>query len=210
MKRQHFNYIVKPLVFMACLTPLALLVLGLLQDTLGANPIEELTRRSGEWTLRLLLLTLCMTPIQKLFKQSWPIKFRRMLGLYTFFYASVHLLTYIWLDQFFDWGEIITDIIKRPFILIGMSAFLLLLPLAITSNHIMMRKLGKLWKRLHQLVYVIAGLGVLHFYWLVKKDLFTPSVYLVILTILLGYRFISFRQRKKFAAAKLAQASLSQ
>ena len=209
MKRQHFSFIVKPLVFLSCLTPLALLVLGLLQDTLGANPIEELTRRSGEWTLRFLLLTLCMTPIQKLFKQSWPIKFRRMLGLYTFFYASVHLLTYIWLDQFFDWGEIFTDIIKRPFILIGMSAFLLLLPLAITSNHAMMRKLGKLWKRLHQLVYVIAGLGVLHFYWLVKKDLFTPSVYLVILMILLGYRIISFRQRKKFEATKMASANLS-
>ena len=209
MKREHFSFIIKPLVFLACLIPLALLVLGLLQDTLGANPIEELTRRSGEWTLRFLLLTLCMTPIQKLFKQSWPIKLRRMLGLYTFFYVCAHLLTYIWLDQFFDWAEIITDIIKRPFILIGMSGFLLLLPLAITSNHVMMRKLGKLWKRLHQLVYLIGGLGVLHFYLLVKKDLFTPSVYLIILMLLLGYRFISFRQRQTMTARKLASANLS-
>ena len=209
MKREHFSFIVKPLVFLACLIPLALLVLGLLQDTLGANPIEELTRRSGEWTLRFLLISLCMTPIQKLFKQSWPIKLRRMLGLYTFFYVCVHLLTYLWLDQFFDWAEIITDIIKRPFILIGMSGFLLLLPLAITSNHAMMRKLGKLWKRLHQLVYIIGGLGVLHFYLLVKKDLFTPSVYLIILMVLLGYRFISFRQRQIMTARKLASAKLS-
>lgn len=209
MKQKYFSFIVKPLVFIACLLPLSLLVFGLIQDTLGANPIEELTRRSGEWTLRFLLLTLCMTPIQRLLKQSWPIKLRRMLGLYTFFYASAHLLTYLWLDQFFDWGEIITDIIKRPFILVGMSAFLLLLPLAITSNHAMMRRLGKLWKRLHQLVYLIGGLGVLHFYWLVKKDLFTPSIYLVILIVLLGYRFISFRQRQRIASRKLAAAGLS-
>lgn len=197
MKRQHFSYIIKPLVFLACLLPLALLVLALVQDDLGANPIEELTRRSGEWTLRFLLLTLCMTPAQKLFKQSWPVKLRRMLGLYTFFYACLHLLTYLWLDQFFDWSEIIIDILKRPFILVGMLAFLLLTPLAITSTNTMMRRLGKRWKRLHQLVYIIGGLGVLHFFWLVKKDLLTPTVYLVILIFLLGYRAVVYWYRQR-------------
>lgn len=196
MTRQQFSFIVKPLVFIACLSPLALLIAGLLQDSLGANPIEELTRRSGEWALRFLLFTLSMTPIQRLFKQAWPIKLRRMLGLYTFFYACVHLLTYIWLDQFFDWGEIFTDILKRPFILVGMLAFLLLVPLAATSTHAMIRRLGRLWKRLHQLVYVISGLGVLHFFMLVKKDLFTPSIYLVILMILLGIRLANYWRRQ--------------
>ena len=210
MKREHFNFIIKPLVFISCLMPLAWLILGLVQDNLGANPIEELTRRSGEWGLRFLLITLSMTPIQRLFRQSWPIKLRRMLGLYTFFYASVHLLTYIWLDQFFDWAEIITDIIKRPFILVGMLAFLLLVPLAVTSNHAMMRKLGKLWKRLHQLVYLIAGLGVLHFFWLVKKDLFTPSIYLTILMILLGYRLVAYWQRQSKSSRKVASVAVSQ
>lgn len=150
-----------------------------------------------------------MTPIQKLLKQSWPIKLRRMLGLYTFFYASLHLLTYIWLDQFFDWGDIITDIIKRPFILVGMLAFLLLLPLAITSNLVMMRKLGKRWKRLHQLVYFIAGLGVLHFFWLVKKDLQMPGVYLFILMLILGYRLISAWRRQRPPRHSPAVAVLS-
>lgn len=200
---------IKALVFVASLAPLVYLLWALLQDALGANPIEELTRRSGEWTLRFLLLTLCMTPMQKLFKQSWPIKLRRMLGLYTFFYASLHLLTYIWLDQFFVWGDIITDIIKRPFILVGMLAFLLLLPLAITSNLVMMRKLGKHWKRLHQLVYFIAGLGVLHFFWLVKKDLQMPGVYLFILMLLLGYRLISAWRRQRLSSHPPAVAVLS-
>ncbi len=186
----------KVFVFAACLTPLLYLSWALLQDALGANPIEELTRRSGEWTLRFLMITLCMTPVQKLFKQSWPIKLRRMLGLFTFFYASLHLLTYVWLDQFFAWGDILRDIIKRPFILVGMLAFLLLVPLAITSNQRMMRKLGRYWKRLHQLVYLIGGLGVLHFFWLVKKDLTMPTVYLLILVVLLGFRMILVWQRR--------------
>lgn len=202
MTRQQFSYIVKPLVFIACLLPLALLVMGLLQDSLGANPIEELTRRSGEWTLRFLLITLSMTPIQRLFKQTWPIKLRRMLGLYSFFYACLHLLTYVWLDQFFDWGEIILDIMKRPFILVGMLAFLLLLPLAMTSTHAMMRRLGRRWKRLHQLVYIIGGLGVLHFFWLVKKDLYSPTVYLLILMALLGFRLASYGYRRTKSAVK--------
>ena len=197
---------IKILVFVASLAPLMYLIWALLQDGLGANPIEELTRRSGEWTLRFLMITLCMTPIQKLFKQSWPIKLRRMLGLYTFFYASLHLLTYVWLDQFFAWDDIVMDIIKRPFILVGMLAFVLLIPLAITSNQRMMRKLGRLWKRLHQLVYLIGALGVLHFFWLVKKDMFMPTIYLSILAILLGYRLIAAWRRRLSSHRKITAA----
>ena len=197
---------IKILVFVASLAPLMYLIWALLQDGLGANPIEELTRRSGEWTLRFLMITLCMTPIQKLFKQSWPIKLRRMLGLYAFFYASLHLLTYVWLDQFFAWDDIVMDIIKRPFILVGMLAFVLLIPLAITSNQRMMRKLGRLWKRLHQLVYLIGALGVLHFFWLVKKDMFMPTIYLSILAILLGYRLIAAWRRRLSSHRKITAA----
>ena len=197
---------IKILVFVASLAPLIYLTWALLQDGLGANPIEELTRRSGEWTLRFLMITLCMTPIQKLFKQSWPIKLRRMLGLYAFFYASLHLLTYVWLDQFFAWDDIVMDIIKRPFILVGMLAFVLLIPLAITSNQRMMRKLGRLWKRLHQLVYLIGALGVLHFFWLVKKDMFMPTIYLSILAILLGYRLIAAWRRRLSSHRKITAA----
>ena len=197
---------IKILVFVASLAPLMYLIWALLQDGLGANPIEELTRRSGEWTLRFLMITLCMTPIQKMFKQSWPIKLRRMLGLYTFFYASLHLLTYVWLDQFFAWDDIVMDIIKRPFILVGMLAFVLLIPLAITSNQRMMRKLGRLWKRLHQLVYLIGALGVLHFFWLVKKDMFMPTIYLSILAILLGYRLIAAWRRRLSSHRKITAA----
>lgn len=196
LTRKQFGLFVKPPVFVLSLLPLGLLVMGVLEDTLGANPIESVTRSTGEWGLRFLLITLCMTPIQKLFKQTWPIKMRRMLGLFAFFYVSVHLLTYLWLDQFFDWGEILRDIIKRPFILVGMLAFILLIPLAVTSNQAMMRRLGRLWKRLHQLVYLIAGLGVLHFYWLVKKDLLTPTIYLIILMVLLGYRLAVFTKAR--------------
>jgi sulfoxide reductase heme-binding subunit YedZ len=196
LTRKQFGWFVKPPVFVLSLVPLGLLVMGVIQDTLGANPIEVLTRSTGEWGLRFLFITLCMTPIQKLFKQTWPIKLRRMLGLFAFFYVSVHLTTYLWLDQFFDWAEIWHDIVKRPFILVGMLAFVLLIPLAVTSNQWMMRKMGRLWKRLHQLIYPIALLGVLHFYWLVKKDLLTPTIYLTILMVLLGYRVIVFGRRK--------------
>lgn len=178
----------KPLVFSLCLLPFAILVMQLLTDALGANPIEAFTRRSGEWGLRFLLITLTVTPLRQLLKQSWPMRYRRMLGLFAFFYVCVHLSSYIVLDQFFDWPEIWADILKRPFITIGMTAFVLLIPLAVTSTRGMMKHLGRNWQRLHRLVYVIAVCAVLHFFWLVKADLYSPTIYAVILALLFFFR----------------------
>lgn len=180
---------VKPSVFVLCLLPLAWLVFALLTDRLGANPIEVLTRDTGEWALRLLLITLCMTPLRRFTGWAWPLRIRRMLGLFAFFYACVHLSTYIWLDQFFDWGEIVRDIIKRPFITVGMLAFTLLIPLAATSNRFMIRRLGRNWSRLHQLVYVIPALALLHFWWLVKADVREPLVYAALFLLLMLLRW---------------------
>lgn len=180
--------LVKVIIFVACLFPAAWLLTNFFQDNLGANPFEALTRQSGEWTLRFLLIVLAITPIRKITGQVWLLAYRRMLGLYVFFYACLHLVTYIWFDQFFDWGEILTDIIKRPFITAGMLAFILLVPLAITSTNNWMRRLGKRWKKLHQLVYGIGILAILHYLWLVKADLREPLIYAAILIILLGYR----------------------
>ena len=171
----------KPLVFVLCLLPLLWLSYLLFTDGLGANPLEELTRRSGEWTLRFLLLGLAMTPLRILTGSAEPIRYRRMLGLFSFFYAACHLLTYLWFDQFFDWTEIYRDILKRPYITLGMLAFLLLIPLALTSTRNMMRRLGKRWQKLHKMVYVIAMLGVLHFFLLVKADLYWPAFYAAVL-----------------------------
>ena len=182
------SYIIKPFLFMVCLVPFIALVIGAVNNTLGANPVEIMTHETGEWTLRLLLVTLAITPLRRLSGKSWLIKLRRMLGLYTFFYACLHFITYIWLDQYFDWMEIIRDIPKRPFITVGFAAFVLLIPLAVTSNNKMMRRLKKNWIKLHKLVYVIAVLGVLHFLWLVKADTLEPLIYASILLILLGYR----------------------
>jgi methionine sulfoxide reductase heme-binding subunit len=187
---------IKPTVFTFSLLPLAWLVFALLTDRLGANPIEALTRETGEWTLRLLLITLCMTPLRRYMGWSWPLHVRRMLGLFAFFYACVHLSAYLWLDQFFDWGEIGRDILKRPFITVGMLAFVLLIPLAVTSTRAMQRRLGRNWAKLHQLVYVIPALGVLHFWWLVKADVRTPLVYALLLVVLLGMRAYWQRQRR--------------
>lgn len=181
--------LIKPLIFLLCLVPLTLLFRNFYLDELGANPFEVLTRSSGEWTLRFLLLTLAMTPLRQLTGSAWPLRLRRMFGLFVFFHVCVHLLTYLWLDHFFDWDEIVTDIIKRPYITFGMLAFTLLLPLALTSTKKMMRRLGKRWKSLHKLVYVIAILGVLHFILLVKADLQEPIIYAFILLTLLLLRF---------------------
>lgn len=179
----------KTIIFFLCLLPAVWLLTNFFQDNLGANPFEALTRQSGEWTLRFLLIVLAITPLRKITGLVWLMAYRRMLGLYVFFYACLHLLTYIWFDQFFDWDEIVTDIIKRPFITVGMLAFVLLLPLAITSTNNWMRRLGKRWKQLHQLVYGIGLLAVLHYVWLVKADLREPLIYTAILIILLAYRF---------------------
>ena len=192
---------IKPTVFALCLLPLAWLTFALVTDRLGANPIEALTREMGEWTLRLLLITLCMTPLRRYAGWSWPLRIRRMLGLFAFFYACVHLTTYLWLDQFFDWHAIWRDILKRPFITVGMLAFVLLLPLALTSTNAMIKRLGRNWIRLHRLVYVIPMLGVLHFWWLVKADVREPFVYALLLAVLLGMR-IAWRRQRHVAAAQ--------
>ena len=165
---RNIRYFIKPLLFSVCLGPFVALVVGVVNDSLGTNPVETLTHETGEWTLRFLLVTLTITPLRRLSGANWLIKLRRMFGLYAFFYAVLHFLTYIWFDHYFDWAEIIRDIPKRPFITVGLTAFLLLIPLAATSTNKMMRRLKKNWIKLHKLVYVIAVLGVLHFLWLVK------------------------------------------
>lgn len=170
------------------LTPMVLLLYRALQNQLGADPIAALTHQTGDWTLRFLLLSLAMTPLRLILKKSWPIRFRRMIGLYTFFYASLHFSVYLFLDLGSYWSQIGADIIKRPFITVGFTAWLLLVPLAITSNQWMMRKLKKNWLKLHKLVYVIGVLAVIHFYWLVKSDVREPLIYAGILGLLFAIR----------------------
>ena len=201
------NTVLKPIVFVACLGPVLLLAFkGLSQflplpgplsrvaaftGDLGANPIEVITRSTGFWTLMFLLITLSVTPVRKLTGIHRLIQYRRMLGLFAFFYGTLHFTTYIWLDKFFDLHEVVKDIGKRPFITVGFSAFVLMIPLAITSTTGWIRRLGgKRWNRLHQLIYASASLGVIHFYWLVKKDIRRPVLYGSILAVLLFYRVL--------------------
>jgi sulfoxide reductase heme-binding subunit YedZ len=166
--------------------------------SLGANPIEELIHRFGKWGLNFLLITLSITPLRRLTGLPWLMRFRRMFGLFAFFYVLMHFLTYAGLDQRFDIQVIVEDVIERPYITIGMSAFLFLIPLAITSTNSMMRRLGRRWQDLHRLVYVIAILGVWHFYWQVKQDILEPLIYALILALLLCYRLL-LRWRKSRA-----------
>jgi sulfoxide reductase heme-binding subunit YedZ len=175
-------------VFAICLLPLARLVVLGGSGGLGANPIEFITHSTGTWTLTGLMVTLSLTPLRRLTGRTDLIRYRRMLGLFTFFYACLHFVTYIWLDQFFDLAAIAKDIIKRPFITIGFAAFVLLIPLAATSTRAMMRRLGRRWQQLHRLVYVVAMLAVIHYAWLVKKDLTEPLVYGAALVLLLIMR----------------------
>lgn len=176
------------LTFVLCLLPLAWLTGLALTDRLSANPIDDITDTTGTWTLRFLLITLAMTPLRRAMGWQWPIRLRRMLGLFAFFYASLHLMTYLWFDQFFLWSEIGKDILERPFITVGMTAYALLLPLALTSNRFSQRRLGRKWKSLHRLVYLIALLGVIHYYWLVKADVREPLLYGLIWLVLMALR----------------------
>jgi len=190
--------LVKPLLFAASLGPLAWLSLGAWQGSLGANPIEAITRATGVWTLRFMLVTLAVTPARWLTGLNEVVRLRRMLGLFAFFYGSLHLLTYLWLDQFFDWAAIAKDVVKRPFITAGFSAYVLLVPLAITSTAGMIRRLGgRRWRRLHRLAYVTAALGVVHYWWLVKLDTRPPRNYGILLTALLLIRvWVAFKRRR--------------
>jgi len=179
----------KPVVFLACLIPLALLGWKAYSGGLGANPIEVITHATGDWTLRFLLITLAVTPVRKLTGQLWLIRYRRMFGLFAFFYATLHFLTYIWLDKFFDLHEMLHDVAKRRFITVGFTGFVLLIPLAITSTKGWIRRLGgQRWQALHRLIYLSAIAGVIHYWWLVKADIRTPLKYGAILAVLLGYR----------------------
>ena len=186
MTKHTLTYI-KVTLFLVCLLPLAraaYIVLG----GMAVNPIEFITRSTGTWTLVMLLAGLAITPLRRLSGANWLIKLRRMLGLFAFFYACLHFTTYIWLDQFFDLTAVLRDIAKRPFITIGFAAFVLLIPLAATSTDAMLRRLKRNWGRLHRLVYPIAALGVLHYLWLVKRDLTQPLLYAAVLAVLLGLR----------------------
>lgn len=185
----------KAALWLLCLFPLGRLVFLGSIDGLGANPIEFITRSTGTWTLVGLLLTLSVTPLRKLSGRAWVIRFRRLLGLFAFFYSCLHFTTYIWLDQFFDPAIIVKDIIKRPFITVGFAAFMLLIPLAATSSQKMMKQLARNWQRLHRLVYLIAGLGVVHYWWLVKKDITQPLIYAFVLVILLAMRLPGFSRQ---------------
>jgi len=191
---------VKAVAFALCLIPLVHLGWLGLRGQLGANPIEYITHSTGWWTLAFLLLTLTITPARRLTNWNWLLKLRRMLGLYAFFYVCLHFTTYLWLDQFFDWKSIVKDIGKRPFITVGFAAFLLLIPLASTSTHAMVRRLGaRRWQRLHRAVYAIGVLGVLHFWWLVKKDIREPLIFGALLGALLLVRLV-YAARKAAAS----------
>ena len=178
----------KFLLFCASLSPLAWLCWLVWQDRLGANPVETLSHRTGDWSLRFLLLTLAVTPLRRLTGWNGLQKFRRMLGLFAFFYVCLHFGVYLVFDQFFDLSAIFEDIAKRPYITVGFAGFLLLIPLAATSTNGMIKRLGRNWRRLHRLVYLIGVLGVAHYWWLVKADLGEPLLYAGLAAALLGYR----------------------
>src|SRR6202142_1602805 len=183
----------KPVVFLACLVPLALLGWKAYSGALGANPIEVITHATGDWTIRFLLITLSITPIRKLTGRLWLIRYRRMLGLFAFFYGTLHFLTYIWLDKFFDLHEMLHDVAKRSFITVGFTGFVLLIPLALTSTKGWIRRLGgKRWQALHRLIYFSAIAGVIHYWWLVKADIRKPLIYGAILAVLLLYRIVAW------------------
>ena len=178
----------KPSVFLLCLLPLCLLLFNAYHNNLTANPIKEITHFTGSWALNFLLITLSVTPLRKLTGFNALVRYRRMLGLFTFFYASLHFLTYLVLDQFFDWQEIVRDVAKRPYITVGFTAFALLVPLAATSTHAMIRRLGKNWRRLHSLIYLIGVCAIIHYLWLVKADIRPPVIYGLVLCLLLALR----------------------
>ena len=178
----------KPFVFILCLWPLGIIILDIYYNNLGAEPVKKIMNHFGEWTLIFICLTLSMSPLKRITNLSFWIKFRRMLGLFVFFYATIHLLTYVGLDYRFDWEPIINDVLKKKYIFIGFSAWLLLIPLAATSSQKMIRILRHNWKNLHRLVYVIAIFGSLHYIWLSKTIFFKPLIYTAIIVVLLALR----------------------
>jgi sulfoxide reductase heme-binding subunit YedZ len=197
----------KVVVFVACLGPLFRLGFKALTGGLGANPIEVITHSTGDWTLRFLLITLAISPVRKLTGQPWLIRFRRMFGLFAFFYVVLHFLTYIWLDKFFNLHEMLADIAKRRFITVGFAGFLFLIPLAVTSTQGWIRRLGgKRWNQLHKLIYFAAIAGVVHYWWLVKADVTRPMQYAFVLGLLLIYRIAVWVLPKVRAGKRLSPA----
>lgn len=196
---QWFRRVGKPVVFAVCLLPLAQLVYDGMQRGLGANPIEAIRLFTGDWALRFLLITLAVTPVRRLSGWNPLLRLRRMLGLFAFFYACLHLISYVWLDQQFRLDPIIEDVLDRPYITMGVLGFVLLIPLAATSTRSMVRRLGALrWQRLHKLIYVAAAAGVMHFWWLVKSDVSEPLVYTGLLVLLLGVRIFWALQKRLY------------
>jgi len=196
----------KVVLFVLCLLPAVLLAWRGFHDELGANPLERITHATGDWTIRFLLVTLSVTPFRKLFNQPKLARFRRMLGLFAFFYGCLHLMTWVWFDKFFDWHEMLKDVVKRRFITVGMTALVLMIPLAITSTSGWVRRLGFVrWQKLHRLIYFSALLGVIHYYWLVKSDVRLPLMYGAILAVLMAYRVMIWR--KEASARRLAEQS---
>jgi sulfoxide reductase heme-binding subunit YedZ len=203
----------KALIFLACLAPLATLIWRFITHNLGANPVEFIQHATGDWTLRFLVITLCITPFRKLLKLPELIRFRRMFGLFAFFYVCLHFLTYIGLDQVFDLSAMWKDIAKRPFITVGFTAFVLLIPLALTSTAGWIRRLGgRRWQMLHRAIYVSAVCGVIHYYWLVKSAVIRPLTYGAIVGLLLAWRFGDWfirRGRAVTISAGAQQASVN-
>jgi len=209
---EKFIRALKAPVFLLCLGPAFVLTWKGFHAGLGANPIDVITRTTGRWTLTFLLITLSVTPVRKLSGLAWLIRFRRMLGLFAFFYGSLHLMTYVWLDKFFNVHEMLHDIAKRRFITAGMTAWFLMLPLALTSTKGWIRRMGgKRWQKLHRLIYFSAAAGVVHFIWLVKADLRRPLKYGAVLAVLLAYRLVVWlvsriRARRALATQQAARA----
>jgi sulfoxide reductase heme-binding subunit YedZ len=194
---------IKGILFVLALLPFARLAVFTFTDQLGANPIEFITRNTGDWTLYFLSITLAITPLRKVTNWAWLLRMRRMFGLFAFFYVSLHFMTFFWFDHFFNLNEMWKDVLKRPFITVGFSAFVLLIPLAVTSTNKMIRRLGaKRWQWLHRLIYLIVPLGVLHFWWMKagKNLLAQPILFTVIVAVLLLSRLLFRKQRVAVAA----------
>ena len=207
---QRYRFIYKPLVFVACLLPLAWLTsgaFGWFGASLGVDPVKELEHEAGKTALNLLLLTLAVTPVREITSQPQLLRLRRMLGLFAFFYVVLHFTIYVVLDLELNFRTLGADIAKRPYITIGFTALLLLIPLAVTSTNGMMRRLGRRWASLHRLIYVVAVLGVWHFYWQVKRDIREPLLYAGMLAILLGYRVVRAYARRRRAPASPVPAT---
>jgi len=207
---QRYRFVYKPLVFIASLVPLAWLLCGTfgwLGVSLGADPVKKLEHEYGKWALNFLLITLAVTPVRQLLGLTHLPRLRRMLGLFAFLYAMLHFMVYLGLDLELNFRTLFADIAKRPYITIGFAALVLLIPLAITSTNRMMRRLGRRWQKLHRLIYVIAALGVWHFYWQVKRDVREPLIYAGILALLLGYRWVRAQRNAATATSKSGPAT---